>query len=331
MEFKLLNDIEDVDFNKIKQITSAYASYSDFNLLSLLCWNVSGTTSYHLGENCITLKMRDYLTSDYIYSFLGTDNTDEALKLLLKQTSTLRLIPETTIDSIKIKEEFQITEDINSFDYVLDLNKLAKLESSSYKELRRHVRNFEKDYGTPHIKELNLQDRTTQDTILDLSAKWINCKNLDEERLSEDQTTLKNFIKFEIKFNTLNLGLYIQNKLVAFTLNEILDANWTMGHFGKSNYEYKNSSKVLEHYTSEYLRNKGFKYMNLQQDTGILGLRKAKMSLKPIYFLKKFNVTLYDKQKLPFQDISNQSSCTSQKSRLDIPGEFLVTSQILMM
>ncbi|KKS16232.1 MAG: hypothetical protein UU72_C0025G0005 [candidate division WWE3 bacterium GW2011_GWB1_41_6] len=63
-----------------------------------------------------------------------------------------------------------------------------------------------------------------------------------------------------------------------------------MGHFGKALNNYEKSSYYLEVVGAGWFNKAGYYYMNLQQDTGLLGLREAKMSYHPEYFLKKYTI-----------------------------------------
>ncbi len=63
-----------------------------------------------------------------------------------------------------------------------------------------------------------------------------------------------------------------------------------MGHFGKALTTHKYASKYIEIKASEQLYAMGFTHVNIQQDTGLLGLRTTKLESKPEYFLKKYTL-----------------------------------------
>jgi hypothetical protein len=61
------------DISIIQQHTDKYLPYSDFNPLSLLCWNANDDNSYAILENNLIIKIKDYLTTD-VYTLFRFNN-----------------------------------------------------------------------------------------------------------------------------------------------------------------------------------------------------------------------------------------------------------------
>ena len=59
-----------------------------------------------------------------------------------------------------------------------------------------------------------------------------------------------------------------------------------MGHFGKIDEDCPGLFQYLECVTAQYLKKRGCKYMNYEQDLGLPGLRESKISWGPSFFLK---------------------------------------------
>ena len=82
--------------------------------------------------------------------------------------------------------------------------------------------------------------------------------------------------------------LYVDNKLVAFTINEVIKEEHVIGHFAKFNTSYKGVWDFLLLKTNEYYSNSNLRFFNQQQDLGIDLLRKSKEQNSNLTFLKKF-------------------------------------------
>lgn len=110
-----------------------FDSYSDYNFSSLFHWNVQGSIKFAFVGKALVLKMTDYLSGTEFLSILGKENIDEAIKVCLNTAkelnidTTLRLVPEITINSINNKLGIRVEEDIDSHDYILDINDLAEM------------------------------------------------------------------------------------------------------------------------------------------------------------------------------------------------------------
>ena len=110
--------------------------------------------------------------------------------------------------------------------------------------------------------------------------------------VEESINSLHIYCSFINRCSTINTGLFFKDKLIAFSLNELLSDKWVMGHFGKSLIDYENSMLKMEYENARLLSNHGCALLNIQQDTGLHGLRLAKMSYNPAFFLKKYTITL---------------------------------------
>ena len=72
--------------------------------------------------------------------------------------------------------------------------------------------------------------------------------------------------------------------------------NYFIGHFEKADPKVEGLYQYLKHAVALNLSERGVKYMNIEQDLGVEGLRHAKMGSHPVHFLKKYTVSLADKK-----------------------------------
>jgi hypothetical protein len=274
----------------IKKITRSFLPYSDFNIISLICWNQENENRFSMLDKNLVIKVKDYLKDSYSYSLIGNHSITSSINKLLNDDRKLSYIPEFVVNKLRGKNHYEITEDRDSFDYVFEIDDLCCLEGGSQKSNRKRIHSFQKFHEGYTVKLLDLSNKHIQEELLELTTKWAKCKKMTTQQIEEDCKMISTFCYFAKFFDTLSTGLYIDNRLIAVSFNELLENGWVMGHFGNSDISYEYSALVLEHETSKLLKSKDFKYLNHQQDTGILGLREYKMSLKPAFFLKKYFV-----------------------------------------
>lgn len=279
-------------FNKY---LSAFKPYSDFNLLSLLTWNKDEKNSFCELEGNLIIRINDYLTSDYIYSIIGENDIDKIVKLLLNSGLNLRCVPEEVRN--QLKEPELLSPDRDSFDYVVDIqNHSLELSGKKYKSYRGHVKSFFREHENAKLVEIDLKIPEKSDKVVQLVKDWCKMRGFDNQETQENLQRTKTFINVSEQFNTYCLGLEIEKQLIACTLNELVSDDWCMGHFGYSMDSYPNAAYALEHLGTLEMKKKGLKYLNMEQDTGIQGLRTYKMNLAPSFFLKKYASISSDKQ-----------------------------------
>ena len=84
-------------------------------------------------------------------------------------------------------------------------------------------------------------------------------------------------------------GIFIDGNLEAFTMGEYLNPNMALIHIEKANpsirglYPYINQQFLVNEFSD-------VEFVNREEDLGIEGLRKAKLSYHPVKFVEKYTV-----------------------------------------
>lgn len=182
------------------------------------------------------------------------------------------------------KNSYNIRESRDAFDYIYLQKDLAELSGKKYHSKRNHISAFSKkfDWRYESITKKNLSD------VKLCADNWYkeNAHRLDSYMQCEKRgidIILDNFEVLNIKGGAIFVG----EKMVAFTLgspitNEIFDI-----HIEKALKDYAESYTIINR---EFAKNElsDYRYINREDDMGLEGLRKAKLSYKPHILLKKF-------------------------------------------
>ncbi|MSU44873.1 DUF2156 domain-containing protein [Candidatus Nomurabacteria bacterium] len=291
-EFPQFKKLELADKSDVETFTSRFPPYSDFNFVSMWCWDIKGEMRISQLNNNLVVRFTDYLTGDPFFSFLGDSKVNETVEALLELSEKnglgkqLKLIPDTLVLSIN-RSKFNITEDLDNFDYIFDLKEISTYVGNNFGKKRNKVNKFLKGILDIKIKPLVLSDKNTQKEILDLDELWL------QNRISQDVNfRFKNEFMATNRFlkngpeEIVGIGIYCKNKLIAYSVSSILDEVFAISHFTKADTNFIGVYEFLMRENAKFLIEKGCKYLNFEQDLGLPGLRESKKSFLS-YFMKK--------------------------------------------
>ncbi len=290
-EFKKL---ELADKIEIEKITSMFAPYSDFNFVSLWSWDIFDEMRVSLLNDNLVVRFTDYLTDEPFYSFLGNNNSNETVKQLLALSLKegikleLRLVPEVSLTGLDPKK-YSFVEDRGNFDYIYSSENLAAFLGSEHSNSRRLIKKFATTNGKIHHENLDLSLINTRMQILKLDNLWKANKELNFASDNEEKALMR-LLNSADYLKLINVGIYIEDELVAFTLNEKLNNQYSMSFFAKFDIKYRGAYLYSMQVTSKKLLEHGIKFINCEQDLGLAGLRASKESLVPVFYLKKYTV-----------------------------------------
>lgn len=294
-EFPNFKSLELSDKEEIEDITSRYQPYSDFNFVSLWSWDVKAEIRISKLNRNLVIRFNDYLTGEQFYSFLGNNKINETVNSLLKLSKKgrlkvcLRLVPEVLIKNID-KKIFKIEEDRDSFDYVYLIEKLKTYDGNKLRGRRNFYNRFKKKYLSI-VKIIKIPDVKFKHEALNLLQLWAKNKGLTPEEIKNEQKAIERCFLLEDNDEIIITGVYIEEKLVAFSICEILDAKFAVLHFEKADEKYEGIYSYLMQENAKILSKYSLEYLNFEQDLGLPGLRLSKKSFSPIFFLKKYRIS----------------------------------------
>lgn len=295
--FPTFRILEIEDKKDIENFTKNFPPYSDYNFTSLWTWNVQGQTEISLLNNNLTIKFQDYITNEIAYSFLGINSVDETIIDLIKYSEStdnvpaLQLIPESVVLNIKRPNEFVITEDIDNFDYILSVSELINLTGKELRGKKNLVNRFERMYGSDtKASVLDLTNENIKKEILQLFYTWEKSSKKERADTENELKAIQRLLRYSDELQIYIIGLFVDNQLTAFSINEVINKEYGVIHYEKADISFTGVFQYLKQQSAINFQQQGCTFINYEQDLGIEGLRKAKMSYKPIKFLKKYIV-----------------------------------------
>lgn len=170
------------------------------------------------------------------------------------------------------------------FDYIYLRENLALLKGKKYQSKRNHINNFKKQYVYEYIP-------ITPDIVpqcLLLECKWYksNHTDEDEEELSDERRSLTYALHHFDALGLIGGAIRVDGEIVAFSFGAPVNHNTFGVHVEKADVHYEGAYTVINQEFASHLP-EVYSYVNREEDLGIEGLRRAKLSYNPIILLEK--------------------------------------------
>lgn len=298
-QFPHFKEVSLFDRSLIKKITHEYPPYSDFNFTNLWTWDVLETRKLAELNGNLVIMFSDYRTATPILSFLGQNKAIETATTILSHTdklnteSVLKFIPEETAKLLQ-EAKLQVAEDSNNHDYIFSVKDIANPLSKNLKTKRRLANKFVTSYPQVKVVAQELSDPLTQKNIFDVLYCWEQNKKIDNKayEIIYEEIALRRLMGSAHNHDLILTCLYDGDIMIAFSIDEILHNSYALSHFIKADIRYKGIYEYLNQTVASLLLKSGVEYWNWEQDLNLEGLRKLKLSYRPINFLKKYAVSL---------------------------------------
>src|SRR3989344_5608277 len=207
--------------------------------------------------------------SDYNFVSLWSYNTKDSIEIALLN------------DNLVVK----------FFDYILSIPEISTLAGNKYGAKRNFVNRFVKNYLSISVVNLDLNDHKTKNHILELFYLWEKQAKKIRKDTQNELTAIERLLKAADIFSLNSIGIFQENKLIAFSIDEIVQNQYATIHFEKADTSFIGIFQYLKMITAQNLQKEGCLYINYEQDLGIEGLRKAKESWNPTSYLKKYIIS----------------------------------------
>ncbi len=202
-------------------------------------------------------------------------------QLFDKPVAALLRIPSEM--AVGISKEWTATEDRDNFDYVYTRNDLVELSGNALHAKKNLVAQCLQSYDCRYepVTPANVAE------LVHFQKRWCEKRKCGETHslCHEYRATLeaiKNFDSLNLTGGIIRIGGQVE----AYSVGERLNENTAVVHFEKASAEFKGLYQLMNKWFAEKALDR-FQFINREQDLGVDGLRKAKLSYKPNNMVKK--------------------------------------------
>lgn len=173
------------------------------------------------------------------------------------------------------------------FDYVYLQSDLAELGGKRYHGKRNHIARFkEQNWSFEPITSDNI------DECFNMNKEWCILNDCEhDEHKQREAVAIERCVKYFEQLDMFGGLLRVDGRVVAFTIGERLNSNTVVVHFEKAFADMQGAYPTIN---NEFVINMAadYKYVNREEDLGIDGLRRAKLSYHPEILLEKYIAVL---------------------------------------
>lgn len=252
-------------------------------------------------QNCAIVQDNLVIFSQFnrksVYLFpVGTGDMKTTLEAIMQDAAQrgipCRLVGLSQEDCRLLEQlfpgKFRYHFDRNSFDYVYDIHDLADLKGRKYQKKRNHLNRFRQ--ANPYF-ELSV---ITEDNLPEVEAlvqKWYTMRLAADPHgdFHMEQAALKKALKHMNALGMEGLILRTDAGPVAMTLGSFLSEDTFDVQFEKALDTADGAYPAINNSFANYLREKypQLRFLNREDDLGMEGLRKAKLSYCPHHMVEK--------------------------------------------
>lgn len=182
--------------------------------------------------------------------------------------------------------EFIYEDSRDDYEYLYLTENLKSLSGKKFHSKRNHISAFSREHEWQY-------EKMTKENIVeffDMADKWrqsISEKGEDMNSVEVENAAMKELLPYMDKLGLRGGCIRVNGKIVAFTFGSPINDKVFDIHVEKALPEYRTAYSLINR---EFISNElsDFEYVNREDDLGLEGLRRAKLSYHPDILLKKY-------------------------------------------
>jgi len=278
-----------------KEMVTAYLQgdrpvTSELTFTNLFIWRHCYHPAWMERENCLLIVMQTKDGSLFGLPPLGQGDKVKALRFLADELSRVHpgagicRVPEGFVEQFVDRSEFEVLPDRDNSDYVYLADDLINLRGKKYHKKKNHLNKFLKTSAY----EYHALDQELVKSFLEMQEQWCQIRDCakDPDLLMEDYAVYQALMHF-LELEYQGGAIFVDGRMEAFALGELLNENTAVIHIEKANQQIPGIYAAINQLFCLHAWN-DVEYVNREQDLGIEGLRKAKMSYHPHHLVNKY-------------------------------------------
>lgn len=251
---------------------------------NIFIWKDSEHPRWTILNGSLCVLVEPDFEDPYVLPPVGGDRVVETIEACLTVAPRLSRVPEDFV--VRYGAGFKAEEDPGNFDYVYLRQDLAELKGKRYDGKRNRIRKFESTFA----HEYHALARADVPGCFRLLEDWFEEKRNGDLYMRAERTAilqaLASFERLDLRGAVVKVG----GRVEAFTMGGRLTPDMAVipieianpGLVGLA--QWINREFVVREWAD-------VASINREQDMGVEGLRKAKLSYQPDRLVKKYNLT----------------------------------------
>lgn len=189
--------------------------------------------------------------------------------------------------------KFHISPNRDSCDYVYDIDALADLRGKKMQKKRNHFNRFQASHPDYQVLPLDCKTHTLAKHMVNDWYQHRIQTDPEGDYLLENLAMVKAFRDFD-PIGMEGIVITEDDRVLAVTMGSRLNENTFDIHFEKAREDVDGAYNAVNAEFARYLRLKypDVKFLNREEDMGLEGLRKAKLSYHPDHMVEKYRAYL---------------------------------------
>lgn len=254
-------------------------------------WSRHYKTTFAIVEDTLVFKWEDEGLM-FSYPVGQPENVKRALETLktyAEENNAAFILYHVTPDLFEQLDawypgRFEVEYDRDVADYVYESEKLATLAGKKLHAKRNHINKFKATYENWSYETMT---KDNVEECFQMALKWRaqnGCED-DTEKQAEICVTL-NYLRLLEELEQVGGILRVDGEIVAFTIGEAINEDTFVVHIEKAFADIQGAYPMInQQFVEHECRN--YQYINREDDTGSEGLRKAKLSYRPVFLVEK--------------------------------------------
>lgn len=303
------NDIRLEDKELLQQYLKGYRyCTSGLSFSSLYMWRDINEMSWEIFGDYMCIVGMAYLEmdKDIILPFMqmpltrtGSYDTEKLRETVLMAKEkiedagypfTMRLVPFPLVEELEKAFPGQLTvkADRDNYDYLYDRMQLIELKGRAFHKKKNHMNYFMKNYQYEY-KEMTSD---MADDAMRFIGEFNDRKETtpyERELLLMEERAMRDVFEHLETAGYKGGVIYIDGRIQALSVGGQICPNTFGVHIEKANTEYRGLYQVINKEFCMHM-DPSVKFMNREEDMGLPGLRKAKLSYQPVKLVEKYIV-----------------------------------------
>ena len=265
----------------------------DFSFSNMCCWQFLYKSEYAVVDDFLLIRFWFQGNDRPVYMCpVGDGNITHAVSLLeedsLSQGHPLWILGVTAIGKERLDNAFpgafHYLPQRDYSDYVYLREDLVNLTGKKYQAKRNHINKFIKTYPYQYLS-------ITPELVpecLELEAKWYKANRTDDDakELSAERRAMTFALNHASELGLIGGAICADHQIVAFSFGAPINRNTFGVHVEKADVNYEGAYSLINREFAARIPEQ-YTYVNREEDLGIPGLRKAKLSYYPEQLLEK--------------------------------------------